>query len=91
VRFLCTFAGGAGHLHPTLPVARALRQRGHDVAYACQADLVPDVERAGFPAYDTGGATVLASAVRRPPLRVPLRQRFDRARLGALSAAAPGR
>ena len=67
MRFLCTFAGGVGHLDPTLPVAGALRQRGHEVAYACQADLVPEVRRAGFPAYDTGGATVLA-----PPLRRPL-------------------
>ena len=66
MRFLCTFAGGAGHLEPTLPVARALRQRGHAVAYACQADLVASVRRAGFPAHDTGGATVLAPSVRRP-------------------------
>jgi UDP:flavonoid glycosyltransferase YjiC (YdhE family) len=66
VRFLCTFAGGVGHLEPTVPVARALRSRGHEVAYACQADLVPDVRRAGFPAYDTGGDTVLAPSLRRP-------------------------
>ena len=66
MRFLCTFAGGAGHLDPTLPVARALRQRGHEVAYACQAALVPEVRRAGFPAYDTGGVTVLAPSLRRP-------------------------
>ncbi len=66
VRFLCTFAGGTGHLEPTLPVARALRLRRHEVAYACQADLLPSVCRAGFPAYDTGGATVLAPSLRRP-------------------------
>ena len=65
MRFLCTFGGGTGHLEPTLPVARALRQRGHEVAYACQAALLPDVELAGFPAYDTGGATVLAASERR--------------------------
>jgi len=66
VRFLCTFAGGTGHLEPTLPVARALRARGHEVAYACQADLLPSVRRAGFPAHDTGGATVLPASGRRP-------------------------
>jgi UDP:flavonoid glycosyltransferase YjiC (YdhE family) len=66
VRFLCTFAGGTGHLEPTLPVARALRERGHEVAYACQPDLLPSVARAGFPAYDTGGATVLPVDRRRP-------------------------
>ena len=66
VRFLCTFAGGTGHLEPTLPVAQALRERGHEVAYACQADLVAEVVRAGFPAHDTGGATVLAPDRRRP-------------------------
>lgn len=65
MRVLCTFAGGSGHFEPTLPLARALRGRGHEVVYACQADLVPDVRRAGFPAYDTGGATVLAPGLRR--------------------------
>ena len=70
MRFLCTFAGGTGHLEPTLPVARALRQRGHEVAYACQEALLPTVERAGFPAHGTGGATVLAASERRPLLPV---------------------
>jgi UDP:flavonoid glycosyltransferase YjiC (YdhE family) len=70
VRVLVTFAGGTGHLEPTLPVARALRGRGHDVAYACQADLLDGVRRAGFPAHDTGGATVLSPTERRPLLPV---------------------
>ena len=70
MRVLCTFAGGTGHLEPTLPVARALRERGHDVVYAGQADLLPSVRRAGFAAHDTGGATVLPASRRRPLLPV---------------------
>lgn len=70
MRVLCTFAGGAGHLEPTLPVARALRLRGHEVAYACQPALLDRVAQAGFRAHDTGGVTVAEPSVRRPLLPV---------------------
>ena len=66
MRFLCTFVGGTGHLEPVLPMALELQRRGHDVAFACQADLVAAVQRAGFPAHDTGGATLLPPSARRP-------------------------
>jgi UDP:flavonoid glycosyltransferase YjiC (YdhE family) len=33
VRVLCTFAGGAGHADPLVPVALALRGAGHEVAF----------------------------------------------------------
>ena len=65
MRFLCTFVGGTGHLEPVLPMALELRQRGHDVAFACQADLVAAVRRTGLPAHDTGGATMLPPSARR--------------------------
>jgi UDP:flavonoid glycosyltransferase YjiC (YdhE family) len=66
MRVLATFAGGTGHFLPTLPYARQLRARGHQVRYACQQAMVPVVEDAGFPAVDTGGATLLPPDERRP-------------------------
>ncbi|WP_138735835.1 glycosyltransferase [Modestobacter excelsi] len=63
---LGTFAGGTGHFLPTLPYARQLRARGHQVRYACQQAMLPVVEAAGFPAVDTGGATLLPPDERRP-------------------------
>src|SRR4051812_35462559 len=66
MRLLVTFAGGTGHFLPTLPYARELSGRGHEVRYACQQAMMPVVEAAGFPAVDTGGATLLPADERRP-------------------------
>jgi len=66
MRLLVTFAGGTGHFLPTLPYARELSGRGHEVRYACQQAMLPVVEAAGFPALDTGGATLLPVDERRP-------------------------
>ena len=68
MRLLCTFAGGTGHFLPLLPVARSARARGHEIAFAGQAGMVATVEEAGFPAFDTGGDTLLG-ATKRIPLR----------------------
>ena len=65
MRYLFTFTGGTGHFLPTLPIASALRDRGHDVTYACQEAMTGPVEEAGFPAFVTGGDTLLAPAARR--------------------------
>ncbi|MEO9323700.1 glycosyltransferase [Nocardioides sp. C4-1] len=56
MRILFTFIGGLGHLHPLLPVARAARDAGHDVAVAGHGGLAPSIEAAGFPALATGPA-----------------------------------
>jgi UDP:flavonoid glycosyltransferase YjiC (YdhE family) len=66
MRVLATFAGGTGHFLPTLPYARQLQARGHQVRYACQPAMAPVVEAAGFLAVDTGGATLLPPDERRP-------------------------
>ena len=64
MRILCTFVGGLGHLAPLLPVARAARDAGHEVAIAGSGGLVPRIEEAGFRAFATspaphhGGAAV---------------------------------
>jgi UDP:flavonoid glycosyltransferase YjiC (YdhE family) len=53
MRLLITFVGGLGHLAPLLPLARAVREAGHDVAIAGSGGLVPLIEEAGFTAFAT--------------------------------------
>jgi UDP:flavonoid glycosyltransferase YjiC (YdhE family) len=53
MRILCTFVGGHGHLAPLLPLARAARATGHEVAVAGSGGLVARIEDAGFRAYAT--------------------------------------
>ena len=53
MRLLVTFVGGLGHLAPLLPLARAARDAGHDVAIAGSGGLVPRIEEAGFTAFAT--------------------------------------
>src|SRR6187397_3745918 len=48
LRVLCTSTGGAGHVHALAPVARALRDRGHDVRWAVAVDGGGAVEAMGF-------------------------------------------
>jgi UDP:flavonoid glycosyltransferase YjiC (YdhE family) len=52
VLFVCLPA--TGHLLPLLPLAGALRNAGHTVAFATAVGFAPDVERAGFPALPAG-------------------------------------
>ncbi len=47
-RFLLSVSIGYGHLHPLMPLAQALAQRGHEVAFAVGPSLQPLVEAAGF-------------------------------------------
>jgi UDP:flavonoid glycosyltransferase YjiC (YdhE family) len=54
MRALFTSMVGLGHLHPLLPVARALAAAGHEVRFAVPASLVPAVAHAGFRAVAAG-------------------------------------
>ncbi len=54
-RFLFSFTGGLGHFHPLAPLARALEQAGHDVAFAVGPGMRPRVESAGFVVLPVGG------------------------------------
>ncbi len=67
MRLLCTFVGGLGHLAPLLPVARAARDAGHEVAIAGSGGLVPRIEEEGFAAYATSETSHHAAAVGRDP------------------------
>ena len=56
MRFLFTTIPGSGHFHPLVPTARALRRRGHDVAFAASPTFAPVIEAAGFEAHPAGPA-----------------------------------
>jgi UDP:flavonoid glycosyltransferase YjiC (YdhE family) len=54
-RFLFSTGAGYGHFHPLVPLARALKQAGHEVAFAAGASLQTMVESAGFTFFPLGG------------------------------------
>ena len=54
-RFLFTTTAGYGHFHPLVPFALALKDAGHEVAFAAPAHLQPAVETAGFDFFAAGG------------------------------------
>jgi UDP:flavonoid glycosyltransferase YjiC (YdhE family) len=54
MRVLFTTLPFSGHFHPLVPVARAVREAGHDVAFACPASFATKVEAAGFRAFQAG-------------------------------------
>jgi len=56
MRFLFTTIPGAGHFNPMVPTARALRVRGHDVAFAASPTFAQPIEAAGFEAHPAGPA-----------------------------------
>ena len=66
MRALFTFTGGSGHFLPTVPFAQLLRERGHEIMYACQEGMVPTVVSAGWAAVASGGNTLLDPQARRP-------------------------
>jgi MGT family glycosyltransferase len=55
-RILFSVAGGYGHLHPLVPLARALQQAGHTIAFAASASLQKPVEAAGLAVLPVGGS-----------------------------------
>lgn len=54
MRVLVTSQVGSGHFHPLVPLALALREAGHEVAFAGTSGLRRDAERLGFPAFAAG-------------------------------------
>lgn len=54
MRVLCTCVPGYGHLHPMVPLARALQEHGHAVAFATEARFVQRAQQAGFDAFAAG-------------------------------------
>jgi MGT family glycosyltransferase len=76
MRILFTFVGGIGHFLPLVRIARAAETRGHRVAFGGQSALLPTVERAGFQAIDTGGATFRDDSERLPLLNLDMDREY---------------
>ena len=76
-RILFTSPEGLGHIHPMVPLARAMAARGHNVLWSVPANGVEHVERAGIPAVAAGpaGLTNLPDVLRRHPELQALSQR----------------
>jgi UDP:flavonoid glycosyltransferase YjiC (YdhE family) len=49
-----TVQPSVGHLHPLVPVARALSEAGHEVAICSARSFRPEVEAFGLPYFDAG-------------------------------------
>ena len=56
MRVLFTCSPGIGHVHPMLPLAVALRARGHDVRWAVAPEVQARVEASGFAVFPAGMA-----------------------------------
>lgn len=54
MRVLLTTRGSSGHIHPMIPVARALVDAGHEVAFAAAGSSCPQIEALGFPTFACG-------------------------------------
>ena len=48
MKFLFTLIPEKGHINPYIPVAQSLQRHGHDVAFFAEANIAPQLERAGF-------------------------------------------
>ncbi len=64
MRVLFTTQPATSRLRPLVPLARALRQAGHEVAFACAEPFRPEVEASGFPSFPAGLDWLVADAER---------------------------
>jgi UDP:flavonoid glycosyltransferase YjiC (YdhE family) len=69
MRVLVTTPAGLGHVHPMVPLARAIAERGHDVLWALPADGVAHVEPTGLRTLVAGRAGLTRPA--EMPARFP--------------------
>src|SRR3712207_3781827 len=67
MRVLFTTQPATSHLRPLVPLARALREAGHEVAFACAEPLRPEVEASGFASFQAGLDWLVADAARSFP------------------------
>jgi UDP:flavonoid glycosyltransferase YjiC (YdhE family) len=91
MRFLVCTGGGYGNLHPLIPLAQALADRGHAVAFAVSSNHLRTLETLGFDAFSVGPAGGV-SAVTTPAFQEEVAQLDQGARasriIGAFAAVA---
>jgi MGT family glycosyltransferase len=68
VKVLCTCMPAFGHFHPMVPLARALADAGHEVAFATAHEFHREIDCAGFRAFSAG--------LSESRMQVELQQRF---------------
>ena len=76
MRILITSTPGAGHIHPIVPLGRALQDEGHEVLWATAEESCARVEQYGFRATPAGMGTVERRALLQE--RVPTSLRSHR-------------
>jgi UDP:flavonoid glycosyltransferase YjiC (YdhE family) len=54
MRVMVTTTPGTGHVHPVVPLARAVRDQGHEVIWCTGPSACPAVERLGFASRPAG-------------------------------------
>src|SRR5262245_34585017 len=54
MRFLFTTTPGPSHFHSQAPIVYALRDAGHEVAFATSPDVVPRIAALGLAAFPIG-------------------------------------
>ena len=54
MRILFSSRPAYGHVYPLMPLARAMREAGHEVHVATTGDFVPRLRALGFPTHDVG-------------------------------------
>lgn len=59
-RFLFSCAGAYGHFHPMMPLAQALKEAGHEIAFVTNKSRQATVEAAGFTFCPVGGGEMSA-------------------------------
>jgi UDP:flavonoid glycosyltransferase YjiC (YdhE family) len=69
MRVLCSCNALLGHLHPMLPLAAALRDAGHDVAFTTGAEVAGTLAEAGFELRPAGPdfTSLVTAALQRYP------------------------
>ncbi|MDP9074751.1 MAG: glycosyl transferase family 28, partial [Actinomycetota bacterium] len=63
LRVLVTSPAMLGHIHPMVPMARAVAARGHEVLWALPADGVEEVRRMGIAAVATAPSLPIGPAL----------------------------
>ena len=74
MRILFTTTAGLGHYHPLVPITRAAKARGHELAFAATRSLQKSIEASGFRALiteDNLGADPEREALIRQTERLP--------------------
>src|SRR6187549_3017678 len=69
VRILFSCIPSEGHFRPLLPLARALRARGHEIAFAAASEWEPRAAAEGF--------SLLAAGISEHEARAQLREAFE--------------